>query len=87
MDKYENTRWITLLYEYKCYCISIIIRIWEVWGLKSVMVNSHEELWRRGVVARGARLAEPGAGPRAREFLALEFVGVPLPRQPVDLRL
>jgi len=46
--------------------------------------HSHEELRRGRVVARGSCLAEPV---RSAQFLALEFVGVSLSGQPVDLLL
>lgn len=45
--------------------------------------DSHEELWRRRVVAGGAGLSEPIAG----QFLALELVGVSFSGQPGDLLL
>lgn len=57
--------------------------------------NSHEELRTGRVVTGRPRFTEPGTGPavprytrypRAGEFLAFQFIGIPLPRQPVDLR-
>lgn len=51
---------------------------------KHTLTHSHEELWRGRVVARGSCLAEPV---RSAQFLALEFVGVSLSGQPVDLLL
>lgn len=51
---------------------------------KHTLTHSHEELWRGRVVAGGSCLAEPV---RSAQFLALEFVGVSLSGQPVDLLL
>lgn len=45
--------------------------------------DSHEELWRRRVVAGGASFSEASSG----EFLTLDFVGVSLSHQPGNLLL